>query len=67
MARSEFSERAIFFVNRSNSERNCVLGFFLILHHAQLAALLDAVVEVAPELQEILASRDQRADHHEPQ
>src|SRR5580704_8241419 len=52
---------------RSSSERDGILGLFVALHHAQLAALLDAVVQLAPEFQKVLRRRHQRTDHHQPE
>src|SRR5258707_845265 len=51
---------------RSASERNDILGLLASFEHPQAAALLDAVVDVAPEAPEILCGGDQRADHYEP-
>src|SRR5215472_4046854 len=51
---------------RSASERHSILRLLAGFEHAQLAALLDAVVHLAPEAQEVLRGRNQRANHHEP-
>src|SRR5690242_11190201 len=51
----------------SASERHCILRLLASFEHAQLAALLDAIVHVAPETHEILSGRNQGADHHEPE
>src|SRR5690242_13121713 len=51
---------------RSDSERHGILRLLARFEHAQLAALLDAVVHVAPKAQEILCGGDQGADDHEP-
>src|SRR5215472_16354772 len=51
----------------SASERHGILRLLAGFQHPQLAALLDAVVHVAPEAQEVLCRRDQGADHHEPE
>src|ERR1700704_4531546 len=52
---------------RSVSERDRISGFFAGFEHAQFAALLDAVVDMAPETEKILRGGDQRADNHEPE
>src|SRR5579864_1776460 len=54
-------------VRRSSSERDGILGLFAAFEHAQPAALLDAVVEMSPELQEVLRGGNQGADHHQPE
>ena len=41
--------------------------FFRRVQQAQFAALLDAIIEVAPKSMEILQRGDQRADHHQPE
>src|SRR5690242_13671096 len=51
---------------RSASERDGILGLLAGFKHAKAAPLLDAVVDVAPEAQEILSGGDQRADNDEP-
>src|SRR5467141_4230721 len=51
---------------RSASERDGILGLLAGFEHAEPAALLDAVVDVAPEAPEVLCGGDQRADHYEP-
>jgi hypothetical protein len=45
---------------------NSIFRFFLAFEHAQLAPLLDPVVQMAPETLEILSGGDQSADHDEP-
>src|ERR1700719_160235 len=52
---------------RSSSERDGILSLFAGFEHAQLAALLDAIVEMTPELEEILGGGNQSADNDEPQ
>src|ERR1700747_884116 len=52
---------------RSASERHSILRLLAGFEHAQLAALLDAVVHVAPEAQEVLRGRYHGANHHEPE
>src|SRR5258708_6207551 len=52
---------------RSLSERDGIPSFFAGFEHAQFAALLDAIVDVAPETEEILCSGYERADDHEPE
>src|SRR6266404_8485028 len=52
---------------RSVSERDCISGFFAGFEHAQFAALLDAVVDMAPETEKVLCGGDQRADNHQPE
>src|SRR5437870_4733056 len=51
----------------SASERDGILGLLAGFEHAEPAALLDAVVDVAPEAPEILGGGDDRADNHEPE
>src|SRR5690242_17506456 len=51
---------------RSASERHGILRLLACFEHAQPAALLDAVVHLAPKTQEILGGGDQGADDHEP-
>src|SRR4029077_9799111 len=52
---------------RSPSERDGISRFLAGFQHAQFAALLDAVVDMAPEAQKILRGGHQRADHHQPE
>src|SRR3981189_2536203 len=51
---------------RSASERNGILGLLAGFEHAEPAALLDAVVDVAPEAPEVLGGGDERANDNEP-
>src|SRR6266480_7360989 len=51
----------------SPSERHGILRLLAGFEQAQLAALFDAVVHVAPEAQEILRGGNQSANHHEPE
>src|SRR6267378_5880399 len=51
---------------RSASERNGILGLLAGFEHAEPAALLDAVVDVAPEAPEVLGGGDECADDDEP-
>src|SRR6267143_678711 len=51
---------------RSASERNGILGLLAGFEHAEPAAFLDAVVDVAPEAPEVLSGGDERANHNEP-
>src|SRR5271168_4407530 len=51
---------------RSASERDGILGLLAGFEHAKSAALLDAVVDVAPEAAEVLGGGDECADHHQP-
>src|ERR1051325_7400460 len=51
----------------SPSERHGILRLLAGFEHAQLAALFDAVVHMAPEAQEILRGGYQGANHHEPE
>src|SRR5277367_4314586 len=53
--------------HRSVSERDGILGLFVSLHHAQLAPLFDAIVELAPKLEKVLRRGHECADHHQPQ
>src|SRR5437762_12232514 len=46
----------------SASERDGILGLLGGFEHPQPAALLDAVVDVAPEAPEVLGGGDERAD-----
>src|SRR5579864_9817 len=64
---SAIARRASSSRDRRSSERNGILGLFVALHHTQLAALLDTVVQLTPKLQEILRRRHQCADHYKPQ
>src|SRR6266436_539211 len=50
----------------SASERDGILGLLAGFEHAEPAALLDAVVDVAPEAPEVLCGGDERADDNEP-
>src|SRR5271155_1661471 len=52
---------------RSDSERESILRFLLNFHHIELAALLDTIVQLAPEPVKILRGGNQRADHHQPE
>src|SRR5258706_1358070 len=52
---------------RSVSERDRISSFFAGFEHAQLAALLDAIVDLAPETEKVLRGGAQRADNHEPE
>src|SRR5277367_592797 len=63
IARRANSSRA----RRSVSERDGILGLFVALHHAQLATLFDAIVELAPKLEKVLRRGHECADHHQPQ
>src|SRR5258708_23070478 len=51
---------------RSASERDGILGLLAGFEHAEPAALLDAVIDLAPEAAEVAGRRDQRADINEP-
>src|SRR5439155_24313478 len=51
----------------SASERDGILGLLAGFEHAEPAALLDAVVDVAPKAPEVLRGGDQRADDNEPE
>src|SRR5713101_4367981 len=51
---------------RSASERNGILGLLAGFEHPEPAALLDTVIDVAPEAPEVLGGGDQSADDHEP-
>src|SRR5712691_9522130 len=51
---------------RSASERDGILGLLAGFEHAEPAALLDAVIDMAPEAPEILGRGDERADDNEP-
>src|SRR6516165_11260132 len=48
------------------SGRDDILGLCGSFHHAQLSALLDAIIQLVPETVKILRGRDQRAGHHQP-
>src|SRR5436305_3656505 len=52
---------------RSLSERNGISGFLGAFQHAELAALLDAVVHVSPEALEILRGGHESADDYQPE
>src|SRR5260370_19095392 len=52
---------------RSASERDGILGLLAGFKHAKPAALLDAVVDMAPKAPEILGCRDERADDNKPE
>src|SRR5712664_3983021 len=52
---------------RSASERDGILGLLAGFEHAEPAALLDAVVDMAPKAPEILGGGDERADDNEPE
>src|SRR5258708_3687134 len=52
---------------RSASERDGILGLLAGFEHAEPAALLDAVVDVAPKAPEILGGGDERADDNQPE
>src|ERR1700732_2191460 len=52
---------------RSVLERNSISSFFTSFEHAQLAALLNAPVDVTPETMEILRGGHKRADNDEPE
>src|SRR6267378_5544436 len=52
---------------RSASERDGILGLLAGFEHAEPAALLDAVVDMAPKAPEILGRGDERADDNEPE
>src|SRR5712692_7642973 len=52
---------------RSASERDGILGLFTGFEHPKPAALLDAVVDVAPKAPEVLGGGDERANDHEPE
>src|SRR5260370_40589890 len=52
---------------RSASERDGILGLLERLKHAEPAALLDAVVDVAPEAPEVLRGGNEGADDNEPE
>src|SRR5712692_443379 len=52
---------------RSASERDGILGLLAGCEHAEPAALLDAVVDVAPKAPEVLCGGDERADDDEPE
>src|SRR6266852_2229174 len=51
---------------RSASERDGILGLLAGFEHPEPAALLDAVIDVAPEAPEVLGGGNERADDHEP-
>src|SRR6266851_1166237 len=51
---------------RSASERDGILGLLASFEHPEPAALLDAVVNVAPEAPEVLGGGNERADDNEP-
>src|SRR5713226_3991245 len=51
---------------RSASERDGILGLLAGFEHTEPAALLDAVIDMAPEAPEVLCSGDERADDYEP-
>src|SRR5713226_5840065 len=53
--------------HRSASERDGILGLLAGFEHAESAALLDAVIYMAPEAPEILGSGHERADNNEPE
>src|SRR5260370_20599121 len=52
---------------RSASERDGILGLLAGFEHAEPAALLDAVVDMAPKAPEILGGGDERADDNQPE
>src|SRR6266853_6690026 len=52
---------------RSASERDGILGLLAGFEHAEPAALLDAIVDMAPKAPEILGCGDERADDNQPE
>src|SRR5215472_15156223 len=52
---------------RSASRSESILGLLPRFHHVQFPALLDAVVQLAPEAPKVLRRGSDRANDHQPQ